>query len=89
MLPFKSSPEDIPKGLVLSKLLIHPWHAVKGREMILSWRDASENLCSLIDLSGLGRVLLLREETNLKLLILILFISAISLFAFHISYKLL
>ena len=56
--------------------------------MILSWRDASENLCSLIDLSGLGRVLLLREETNLKLLILILFISVISLFAFHISCKL-
>lgn len=56
-----------PKGSVFSEPLIHPWHAVKGREIVLLWRDANENLCPFIDLLGLGSVLLLRgEESHLE-----------------------
>lgn len=59
--------EYSPKGSLHWELLIHSWHAAKGREIALSWRDASENLYALIDLLGSGSILLLlREERHLE-----------------------
>lgn len=59
--------EYSPKGSLHWELLIHSWHDAKGRQIALSWRDASENLYALIDLLGSGSILVfLREERHLE-----------------------